>query len=276
MEPLNMLYYKKYELHPAKEWVVFVHGAGGSSNLFFRQIRAFKNEYNLLLIDLRGHGKSPAANVTDLLSGRYSFEMVAWDVIKVMDAADVPKAHFMGISLGTIIARTISELAPERVHSMILGGAIAKLNLRSKFLVRVGNTVKRYVPYMWLYTLVAWIIMPRKSHSFSRQLFIREAQKLRQAEFLRWFDLTKELNSLLSYLFGQTITIPTLYIMGSEDYMFLPQVREQVKNQSMAILEIINKCGHVCNIEAPETFNQLSLSFLKNYQNTGQSSVSNL
>jgi pimeloyl-ACP methyl ester carboxylesterase len=268
-----MLYYKKYEVHPEKEWMVFVHGAGGSSNLFFRQIRAFKDEYNLLLVDLRGHGKSPAANVADLLSGRYSFEMVAEDVLKAMDNAGIPKAHLMGISLGTIIARTISEMAPERIHSMILGGAIAKLNLRSKFLVRVGNTVKRLIPYMWLYTLVAWIIMPRKSHSFSRKLFIREAKKLRQAEFLRWFDLTKELNSLLAYFFAQTISIPTLYIMGSEDYMFLPQVKEQVKNQSMAILEIINKCGHVCNIEAPETFNQLSLDFLKNYQKTGLRSI---
>jgi pimeloyl-ACP methyl ester carboxylesterase len=261
-----MLYYKQYVLSQEAEWMVFVHGAGGSSNLFFKQIRAFKDEYNLLLLDLRGHGKSRATNMTDMLKGRYSFEMVSKDIVHVLDELKIEKAHFMGVSLGTIIVRMLSESSPERVHSMILGGAIAKLNLRSKFLVGLGNAVKRYVPYMWLYKFLAWIIMPKKRHSYARSLFIREAKKLRQAEFLRWFDLTKELNALLKYLFAYDSRIPTLYIMGSDDYMFLPQVQEQVKYQTSAILEIINKCGHVCNIEAPEAFNKLSLSFLKNYQ----------
>ena len=53
-----MLYYKKYELSPEKDWVVFVHGAGGSSSIWYRQIRAFRQHFNVLLLDLRGHGNS--------------------------------------------------------------------------------------------------------------------------------------------------------------------------------------------------------------------------
>ena len=82
---------------------------------------------------------------------------------------------------------------------MILGGAITRLNVRSKILVMLGNTFKRFIPYLWLYSLFAWVIMPRKRHQKSRYLFIHEARKLCQKEFIRWFRLTYEVNPLLDY-----------------------------------------------------------------------------
>lgn len=53
-----MLHYTTYLLKPDAPWVTFVHGAGGSSAIWFKQIRDFKKSYNVLLVDLRGHGKS--------------------------------------------------------------------------------------------------------------------------------------------------------------------------------------------------------------------------
>ena len=53
-----MLYYRIHERAPDSEWVVFLHGAGGSSTIWYKQIRAFKEDFNVLLIDLRGHGLS--------------------------------------------------------------------------------------------------------------------------------------------------------------------------------------------------------------------------
>ena len=53
-----MLSYSVYKNENASKWVTFIHGAGGSSSIWFRQVRAFKSEFNILLIDLSGHGKS--------------------------------------------------------------------------------------------------------------------------------------------------------------------------------------------------------------------------
>ncbi len=117
-----LLFHKTY-LHPtSQEWVVFVHGAGGSSSIWFKQIKAYKQHFNLLLVDLRGHGKSNQL-LKELISNRYTFGAVTQDILKVLDHLKIHSAHFVGMSLGTIIVRNLAELAGERVKSMVLGGA---------------------------------------------------------------------------------------------------------------------------------------------------------
>ena len=95
-----------------------------------------------------------------------------------------------------------------------------KLNLRSKILMFLGNSTKSILPYMWIYKLLAFIIMPNKNHRESRSLFIKEAKKLYQKEFKKWFQLTSELVPLLKFFRQIEIKIPTYYIMGDQDYMF--------------------------------------------------------
>ena len=254
-----MLYYKTYVQSPAHDWVVLVHGAGGSSSIWFRQIKAYREHFNVLLLDLRGHGRS-----TGIFKERnYSFNDVSKDVIEVINHLNIPKAHFVGISLGTIIIRTIGELAPERVKSMVLGGAITRMNVRSRFLMWTADVGKRFIPFIWLYQFFAWILMPRRRHRESRVLFVREAQRLANKEFLRWFKLAAEVNPLLKYFREQDIGIPTLYIMGAEDYMFLNQVKQIIPRHQRSLLTILERCGHVVNIEQPDLFNRLSVEFMQ-------------
>ena len=261
-----MLYHKIYKKETDTDWVVFVHGAGGSSSIWFQQLKAFKSIFNIVMLDLRGHGKSKDV-LQKYYDQEYTFDDISKDVIEVIDHLEIEKAHFIGVSLGTIIIRNLSELTPERVKSAILCGAITRLNIRSRFLVSIGNTFKKIVPYMWLYKFFAWIIMPKKRHAKARNLFITEAKKLYQKEFLRWFKLTNSLNPLLKYFKEKRISIPTLYVMGSEDYMFLPPVQQIVEEHEFSYLEVIENCGHVCNVEKPQIFNNISINFIEKYSN---------
>lgn len=89
-----------------------------------------------------------------------------------------------------------------------------------------------------------------------------EAKKLYQKEFLSWFQLTRKINPLLKSFKEKEVDIPTLYVMGSEDYMFLSPVRQIVNLHKKSILKIIENGGHICNIERPNDFNAISLDFL--------------
>jgi pimeloyl-ACP methyl ester carboxylesterase len=255
-----MLHHRIYEHSAGAEWVVLVHGAGGSSSIWYRQVRVFQKHFNVLLVDLRGHGESGLRPTIG--SMQYTFDDVSRDVIEVLDHLAIDRAHFVGMSLGSIVIRVIAEIAPERVHTLVMGGAIMRLNVRSRLLVGLGNLFKRILPYLWLYRFFAWIIMPRKRHRKARNLFVREARKLCQGEFRRWFKLTYEINPMLRFFRERELPHPTLYLMGEEDHMFLPSVRAMVAKHRNSVLQVIRGSGHVCNVEKPEAFNRYAIAFM--------------
>lgn len=259
-----MLHFTTYQQKTHREWVTFVHGAGGSSSIWFRQLRDFRKHFNVLLVDLRGHGKSKRPIYEKLK--QYTFDKIGDEVIEVLDHLQIHTTHFVGISLGTIIIREITERYPERTRSMIMGGAVMKLNLRGQILMRLGVLLKSVVPYLLLYRFFAFIIMPRKKHRESRNLFINEAKKLYQKEFKRWFTLVAEVNPLLALFRIKDAGVPTLYIMGSEDHMFLPSITKLVKDHQSSELYVIPDCGHVVNVERPEVFNQKAITFIQELQ----------
>ncbi|WP_371188616.1 alpha/beta fold hydrolase [Thalassotalea maritima] len=260
------LLFHKTVLHPhSSEWVVFVHGAGGSSSIWFKQLKEYKKHFNLLFIDLRGHGRSKPIPLKQLWRQGYTFNDVTHDIIKVLDHLKINVAHFVGISLGTILIHKLAELAPSRVKTMVLGGAVTRFDFRSNFLVKVGDLSKHIIPYMWLYRLFAFILMPQKGQRESRHMFIRDAKKLCQQEFKRWFKLASDVNPLMAFYKKHQSNKPTLYLMGKNDYMFLRPVREMVNSQLQSKLVEIDDCGHVCNVEKPHEFNKQSIDFIKQH-----------
>ncbi len=259
-----LLFYKTYTHPTSTEWVVFVHGAGGSSSIWFKQIKAYKQHFNLLLIDLRGHGRSNKI-IQNLIKKSYSFKDICADILQVLDHLKIQSAHFVGMSLGTIIVHNLAEIASDRVSTMVLGGAITRFDIRSQLLVKIGDWSKHIIPYMWLYRLFAYIVMPQKNQKESRHLFVREARKLCQKEFKRWYTLAADVNPLMKYFREKEIPIPTLYLMGDRDYMFLHPVKEMVRLHKQSALIEIPDCGHVCNVEKPHIFNEKSIGFIRQH-----------
>ncbi|GEM50461.1 alpha/beta hydrolase [Empedobacter brevis] len=257
-----MLAHTTYTHPTSTEWVTFVHGAGGSSTIWFKQIREFRKHFNILLLDLRGHGRSKN-NLKSLFEKRYTFKSVAKDVIEVLDHLKIKQTHFVGMSLGTIVIRQLAEDYSDRFRSMVMGGAIMKMNYQSRFLMTVGNLFKHMIPYLVLYRIFAFAIMPRSAHKESRNLFINEAKKLYQKEFLKWFKLTADINPLLKWFREVELNIPTLYVMGAEDHMFLPSIQQLIKtHKTYSELIVIDDCGHVVNVDQPQLFNDKVIAYI--------------
>lgn len=255
-----MLHCRKYIKDENSDWVVFIHGMGGSSAVWYKQIKDYKKHFNLLLIDLRGHGRSKDLDPIE----KYTFEQIGQEVINTMDREGIQEAFFVGISLGTIVINAISNIAPERVKAMVLGGALTRFNLAKKILIKLSVVLRALLPYMVLYKLCATIIMPCKAHEKSRKIFIREAKKLGHEEFLRWYHaIVGETEKVHNIAKNFKNKIPRLYIMGSEDYMFLKIIKRDLIHYAKAQLSIIENAGHVCNIDKPKEFNLRSIEFLQ-------------
>ncbi|NHJ47332.1 MAG: alpha/beta hydrolase [Asgard group archaeon] len=101
--------------------IVMLHASMGSYAEWHYgdYINALKDEYQLILIDLRGHGQSDKPK--DIAS--YSSHEFTSDIIAVLDKLKITKAHCWGYSFGGSIAFFLSRDYPDRFHSFIIGGA---------------------------------------------------------------------------------------------------------------------------------------------------------
>lgn len=241
--------------------MVFVHGAGGSTNTWLRQIAFFRQHFNCLVFDLRDHGQSKflAGDSPDT----YNFDLITKDIIRLVDHLGIKEAHFVAVSLGSVFVRKIEEYRPDLIQSVVFAGGIFKLNWKMRFLIRTGRLLSKFTPFNLLYQLYAFILLPKENHKASRRVFIREAKKIHQNEFMKWLGLTRELNAQLKNSFNRAMQVPALVVMGSEDHVFLKPALQYAEKYRNTILKVIQKSGHVCNIERAREFNEEVILFLK-------------
>lgn len=102
-------------------WMVLIHGFGGSRHMWKRQVEEFKHDYNLMILELPGHGDSIHGASdhpdTDIVE-------IAKLLITHIHSKGIEKADFLCVSLGSLVMSTIVDLCPELVRSVLLCGAI--------------------------------------------------------------------------------------------------------------------------------------------------------
>ncbi|ANX11817.1 hypothetical protein ABE41_007335 [Fictibacillus arsenicus] len=253
-------YYKNKNV----DWVVFLHGLGGNHNIFYKQIDIFKEHFNLLLVDFPGHGESkPVEDHENLL------KVTSEKTIKILNDLHIKSAHFIGVSLGSIILQHLALKAPERIKSMVVGGGVAKWETYGYLLAKFANLkfIRGLLPYMTLYKIFTYLVLPKGNHKRSRDIFIRHAKKLgTKQQFIKWSNLAMDSNIIYKKLNQETNQINKIYISGSEDHMFIKGINAHVENEQNSVLHIIDHCGHVCNIEKAKEFNNISLDFILNQE----------
>lgn len=101
--------------------LVLHHGSGSNAAVWIQHgyVKALRPHYRVILLDARGHGQSDKPHSR----AQHALELRVGDVTAVLDALDIERAHFCGYSMGGWIGFGIAKHAPERLRSLILGGA---------------------------------------------------------------------------------------------------------------------------------------------------------
>ena len=234
------------------KWIVLIHGFGGSARTWKKQIEFFSGHYNLLVLEMhknRSNDDLDLNKVCELINNTLRYYKIE-------------KAHFFGFSFSSLICLRFAIFYPKKVDSLIMGGGIVKFNLRTKFLLYLAITFKRWINYMVLYRFFAYIILPRKNHRKSRAIFVNEAKKLGYDEFCKWLDLIPQTKKSLTWLDELNADIKILFVSGNEDHLFLKDTLRHSKKISNSRIEIIDNCGHVCSIEQCDKFNDIVFRYL--------------
>jgi 2-succinyl-6-hydroxy-2,4-cyclohexadiene-1-carboxylate synthase len=100
------------------EAIIFLHFSGANLWMWQRAIPIFQDRYRLILVDLRGHGKS------DKPERGYHMDQMAHDVIAMMPQLELERAHIVGSSLGAEVGLSMAANDPEKVLSLVCEGAV--------------------------------------------------------------------------------------------------------------------------------------------------------
>jgi pimeloyl-ACP methyl ester carboxylesterase len=177
------------------------------------------------------------------------------------------------MSLGALIADAVALCCPERVASRVQAGGIAGLSWWARVLMHIGRVAGRILPYILLYQVFAWIIMPGVHHARTRRIFAAHAVRLGREEFLRWYRMCSSVSQLMKRSAVQPIFIPTLFVMGANDYMFCKFAVDRARIRKDTKVIIIPDSGHVCSIERPNDFNDVVRAFLNECENGNSGEV---
>ena len=258
-DPATLLHHEIVGDNPNAPWMVLIHGAGGSIRTWKFQIEAFAPHYRLLLLDLRDHGLSK-----DILPEfpAYDFDIVAEDILRVIDHLGIDKAHFVSLSIGSVILQKIDIERPELIDRMVMAGAIFDGSWLMHMFVHSAKVLNFILPYRAIYWLFSFIVLPRRNHRLSRWIFRRQSKKLSQGEYLKWVELYKPFFKLVRQYVQRPVMKKGLVVMGDQDHIFFKAAERFTQIQRNMRLSVIENCGHVCSIEAPELFNELVLQFL--------------
>lgn len=250
----------KYEVldNGKEEWVVFVHGIGGSTKTWKKQIEPFSERFNLLLLDLPGHGDN-----ADNVIKRVDLDKLYKGIKETLDYFKIKVANFIGLSLGTLVITEFAVKYPEYVKNIILGGAVLEISGIYRECIMMANLMKNCLPYEYLYKFFAWFMMPKENHKKSRMIFLREVVKLHKETLYAWMSYlqralkTRETVKKLDEL-GKNV----LLISGNEDHCFLRGTKKVYKHLHSVKMIVLEHCGHICSIERYDDFNKYSLNYL--------------
>src|SRR5262249_47072747 len=95
-------------------WVLLSHGLATDLSMWDELADALKGRFRVLRYDARGHGGSAAPD------GDYTLDQLVADAAGILDALDVPQAHFCGLSMGGMVGLGLMLDHPRRIRSAVI------------------------------------------------------------------------------------------------------------------------------------------------------------
>jgi pimeloyl-ACP methyl ester carboxylesterase len=252
-------------LDAAKPSVVFIHGVLNDHSVWILQSRYLANHgYNVLAIDLPGHGKS-AGNCPK------SVEDAAAFIVALLSAAGIGQAALVGHSWGSLIALHAASIAPERVTHLAMVATAFPMKVSPALLDNALNQPMRAIdmvntfshstlapppsslgPGTWLYGS-SKALMRRVLHSNPRE-------NVFHIGFSACNDYAKGLEALASW---NTAGEATLFIVGKQDQMTPPKAAQSLISAAPRAKVVSVDAGHSVMTEAPDATLFALRDFLK-------------
>lgn len=235
--------------------LIFVHGLGPNLHQFEPQREFFGQHYRVLLISLRGHGKSSMPDHPGIKD--FTVEQLTADIKALLFQLGIWKVHFVGNSLGGLVGYEMLKSDEELIASLTTFGTTAELH--------TSTTA------VWFLTSLTKILGPK---NLGKMAGVSTKDKAVAGQISKMFSIASKdaiwmiQRNISNYDYTPVLaehTLPVLLIKG--------QLDNEINAQLGSTLEILHRnpnfqlrefdgVGHFANLEKPQIFNQVLLDFL--------------
>ena len=238
--------------------VVMCHSLACSMVMWKPQLEVLEPHFRVLRCDMRGHGDS------DATEGAYTLELLAADVIGLLDALKIDRVHFVGLSIGGMIGQCLALNHPQRFQSLTLCDTSPLLPDEAKplFQERMDLAQSGGMQALVEGTIERWFTPPYRAQDLPEVDLIR---KQILATSVTGFNGCSHAIMGLNYLDRLSeIKLPTLIIVGEDDPGTPVEASEAIHEQiPHSKLVVLPSAAHLSNIEQADAFNSHLLSFLQ-------------
>ena len=242
------------ELQGSGDAVVMVHGLGGTTNTYGPQAGPLSRFFTVLRFDLPGSGRSP-------LAGPLSIPGFADDVVALMQANGIARAHLVGHPMGTIVCQHVAARHPDKVASLVLLGPAAELPEagRTAMRDRAGKARAEGMRPVADALLQVAISAETRAHQPAVVALVRE---LLMGQSPEGYAQTAEALAAARAADLSAIACPTLLLTGDEDGVAPPPaVRRLADAIAGAEFRVFSGCGHWTPLERPREVTEAMLEF---------------
>ena len=244
----------RLEGKPGAPVIVFSNSLGTNLSMWEPQVSALRGDFRILRYDTRGHGLSGVA------PGPYTQEQLGSDILALMDAIEIPRAHFCGLSMGGQVGIWLGANAPQRFARLVLCDTAAHIGNPEIWNARIAAIRAGGMPAIVSETVERWFTprfiaqAPEVVASVRRMILDTPPQGyIACCEAIRDADLTGQ---------ASRINVPTLAISGTHDPATPPAQGRLLASMIRGARYLEFDAAHLSNIEAAPEFTAAVRDFL--------------
>jgi len=227
---------------------------GTDLHLWDAQVPAWAKSLHLVRYDRRGHGRSGLGHAP------HTMERFGRDALTIMDALDLEKVHWCGLSMGGMVGQWLAANAPERIDRLVLSNTSAYFPDKTRWNDRIKAVREKGVGAVADAVMNIWFtadFRARAPEIVARMKAMLSATSvegyLAACEAIRDMDLRELLTK---------IAAPTLIIAGKHDLSTPMEGAEFIHAGIAGSALTVLATAHIANIEQPEIYAHTVSEFL--------------
>jgi 3-oxoadipate enol-lactonase len=235
--------------------LLFSNSLGTNLHMWDPQTEDFGQPFRIVRYDSRGHGRSDAPE------GFYTIERLGRDAVAILDALDIERTYYCGLSKGGMVGQWLGANVPERIERMALCSTACHIPAPDLWNTRIEVATNKGMAPLADGIIERWFTESfRKDNPAEVECVQAMVHSTPGVGYAACCAAIRDMDQREAI---KTITVPTIVVAGEKDPATPPEhgreIHERIGGSQFVVLD---GAAHLSNIERPDAFNRAVLEFL--------------